>query len=217
MKCRNTIWLSLVCGITLACSPVLAQGPQQDAPPPPPNGQQPGARPSSPLPPLPSLSPGQRDAQRMISGPYRLTYTLTEMDGNKRVGSQRYAMILDSNAAPTHLNLGAKIPVYYSTHSSSYSYVDVGLKIDANLRQFANGIELFTKVAQTGLAQDPDSATTHASGGSGDADRTAPVIQQSQLETAALLTENRSTILGQLDQPGSTHSLRIEVELTRVQ
>ncbi|MGC2250672.1 MAG: hypothetical protein WA626_08350, partial [Acidobacteriaceae bacterium] len=108
MKQKNTFWFSLVCGMTLACFPVMAQGPQEGASaPPPPNGE----HSASPLPPLPHIDPDQRDAQRTISGPYRLTYTLTEMDGTKRVGSQRYAIVLDADARPSHLNLLSNIPV----------------------------------------------------------------------------------------------------------
>ena len=71
MKRKNAVLLLLVCGLTLACSPMLAQG-----------------------------------AQRAVAGPYRLTFTMTEMDGNKRINSQRYVVAADADAPPTDLRLG---------------------------------------------------------------------------------------------------------------
>ncbi|MHB1938225.1 MAG: hypothetical protein ACYCOR_16805 [Acidobacteriaceae bacterium] len=209
-KHKNAFWLSLVCGITLACSPVLAQGAQQDAPPPPPNGQQPGARPISPLAPLPRLGLDEWAEQRTVSGPYRLTYTLTEMDGTKRVGSQHYAIMLDADASPTNLRLGTKIPIETGASGANalpsqtqISYIDVGTNIQSKLRQFANGLELSSHVVQSAVDSPQSLLKT-------------PVIRQTDLQSTVLLNEDKPIVLGNADTPGSTHSLQIQVELTKV-
>ena len=209
MKQRNTFWFSLVCGMTLACFPVMAQGPQEGASaPPPPNGE----HSASPLPPLPHIDPDQRDAQRTISGPYRLTYTLTEMDGTKRVGSQRYAIVLDADARPSHLNLLSNIPVEVRASPSGSAKFGENMKeetrIDSNLRQFANGMELSTQIGQDSFAR----ATNEGSA----ADGTPPITRQSLLTSTVLLSPNKPVTIGQLDIPGSTHSLQIQVELSKV-
>lgn len=215
MKYRNAFWLSLVCGIALACVPVLAQGARQDAPPLPPNGQQPGTRPGSPLPPLPRLDPDQqRDAQRTILGPYRLTYTLTEMDGTKRIGSQHYTIMLDASPSKdwkwASLKLGTKIPIETGESKTNLSlqtqisYIDVGIDIRSTLGQFANGLELSSDVVQSAVDSPQSLLKT-------------PVIRQTDLQNTVLLNEDKSVILGNMDTPGSTHSLQIQVELTRVQ
>lgn len=209
MKQRNTFWFSLVCGMTLACLPVLAQGPQDGASAPPPRN---GVLPGSPLPPLPPLDPDQRDALRTISGPYRLTYTLTEMDGTKRVGSQRYAIVLDADARPSHLNLLSNIPVEVRASPNVSAKFGENMKeetrIDSNLRQFANGMELSTQIGQDSFAR----ATNEGSA----ADGTPPITRQSLLTNTVLLSPNKPVTIGQLDIPGSTHSLQIQVELSKV-
>jgi hypothetical protein len=202
-------WFSLICGMALACSPVLAQGPQDGAPAlPPPNPALPG----SPLPPLPHLDPDLRDAQRTISGPYRLTYTLTEMNGTKRVGSQRYAIVLDADARPSHLNLQSNIPVAVLASPGGSAKFRQNMKeetrIDSNLRQFANGMELSTQVGQDSFANGSDEGSA--------ADGTPPVTRQSLLASTILLSPNKPVTIGQLDIPGSTHGLQIQVELTKV-
>ena len=170
------------------------------------------AFPASPLPPLPPLDPDQRDAQRTISGPYRLTYTLTEMDGTKRVGSQRYAIVLDADARPSHLNLLSNIPVEVRASPNGSAKFGENMKeetrIDSNLRQFANGMELSTQIGQDSFAR----ATNEGSA----ADGTPPITRQSLLTNTVLLSPNKPVTIGQLDIPGSTHSLQIQVELSKV-
>jgi hypothetical protein len=206
MKYKNAFWLSLVCGITLACSPALAQGAHQDAPPPPPNGALPG----SSLPSLPPLNPEQRDAQRTISGPYRLTFTITEMDGSKKVNSQHYVVSGDADAPPTELKLGTKIPIETGASGagalpplSQITYIDIGLRINARLRKFANGLELSSNISQSAI----DSRETTLK---------SPVIRQTSLVSTVLFAEDKLTTLGIMDELGTTHRLQIEVEVTRI-
>lgn len=211
MKQRNTFWISLVSGIALVCLPVLAQGPQQDAPPPA-NPQQLGARPSSPLPPLPRLGNAEAaEARRTISGPYRLTYTLTELDGSKRIGTHRYTIVLDAgfDVPPAQLRLGSKVPLETgefqasSSAQTQISYIDVGLNIEASLRSFANGLELRSHVIQS--AVDPQQSLTKD-----------PVIRQTDFRSAVLLNEDKPLTIGNVDMPGTTHVLQIQVELTKI-
>jgi hypothetical protein len=243
-KSKLGLILSLAMGLAGTCAtaqptqPSLAPqpsmqpqaAPQPDAsqPPPAPQGMQPipppqGALPAPPPRPGPGAPPpppprddvAARDAQTTVSGPYRLTYTLTEMDGSKQLGSERYVVILDANSAPTHIDMGARIPVYSS--SGSYSYDHIGVRIRATLHRFANGLELITSLGQIELAPDGSSAA-HSSHEAQDVNkgRTVPVIRESQMDTVALLTENKPLVLGQLDKPNSTHSLQVTVNLTRV-
>jgi hypothetical protein len=218
MNSRNAFWISLVCGISLACSPVLAQGAPQDAPPPPPNGEQSGppsdgqagTRPG--LPPLPRLdNMDERDSRRTITGPYRLTYTLTEMDGNKRLGSHRYEIVLDAgwDIQPSQLRLGTKVPIETgefqanSSAQTTISYIDVGLNIEASLKQFANGLQLRSHVIQS--AVDPQQSVAKQ-----------PVIRQTDFRSDILLNEGKSLTIGNVDMPGTTHVLKIEVEVNKI-
>jgi hypothetical protein len=208
MKRKNAFWLSLVFAITFACAPMLVQAAPQDTPPPPPQALQD----MPPLPSPPRADQDQRDAQRTITGPYRLTYTMTEMDGTKRVGSQRYAIVLDADARPSHVNLQSSIPVeVISAPGFSSKHIDrmkEEARIDANLRQFANGMELSTQVQQDTFARGTNDGPA--------TDVLPPVTRESFLTTTVLLSENKPVTIGQLDIPGSTHVLQIQVELTKL-
>lgn len=214
MQLKYPLRLSLALAVGFATAPVLAHAAPQDGAPPPPPGQQGPQQPAPPPglrtqpPPPPWQAATERDAQRTIPGVYRLTYTLTEMDGSRRVGSQHYDVLLDADAPPTNLKLGTKVPLVTGGVESNnlmtqIQYIDVGLNINARLRQFANGLELRSHVEQSTL--DP-----------GQANQKDPVIRQTSLESTVLLNQNKPMVLGNLDTPGSTHSMQIQVELTRV-
>lgn len=203
MKRKNRFPLMLALALIFASVPVVGHAAQQkDVPPQPPQAAQ-------PAPPQPD-PPDQRDAQRTITGPYRITYTLTEMDGTKRVGSQRYAIVLDSGeeVPSADLRLGSKVPLETgelqgSSTSQTISYVDVGLSIEASLRSFANGHELRSHVTQSEV--DTQQSLTKD-----------PVIRETDFKSAVLLQENKPVIIGNVDMLGTTHVLQIQVELSKL-
>jgi type II secretory pathway component GspD/PulD (secretin) len=138
---------------------------------------------------------------------YRLTYTFTEIDGGKRVGTQHYSMIVIAGQR-TVMKQGNKVPIATGSFSekgsseaqTQFTYLDVGMNFDATLDPYANGARLRTKVEQLGVAEQVS--------GVGLQD---PIIRQSQLEGTAFLTPGKPVILGSMDVPGSTRHLDIEV------
>ncbi len=146
-------------------------------------------------------------AQKMIADldrpriVYRLTYTITEMDGGKQVGKQHF--VLTTSGAKTTLKLGSRVPIVTGSYDSGASksntqvqYQDVGLNIEASL----DGESLHTKIEQTsptgertaGLAQDP-------------------VIRQTVLDATATFAAGKPLVLGSMDIPGSTRHEDVEV------
>ena len=137
---------------------------------------------------------------------YRLVYTITETDDGKRIGSQHFAIIVVSGARTTFKN-GSKVPVQISssnlgnaTSKTEFTYLDVGLNIDASLDESVNGIRLRTKVERSSVAEE------RAGAGADD-----PMIRQTVLEGTSILTPGKQVILGSLDVPGSTRHLELGV------
>ena len=107
---------------------------------------------------------------------YRLTYTISEMDGGKRIGSQHFAMVLTSGQR-TQMKQGSKVPVVTGTNNkdsgtmeSAVSYLDIGMNFDATLEESANGVSLRSKVEQLSLAEEKSGRGGAGSGGSADVD-----------------------------------------------
>lgn len=137
---------------------------------------------------------------------YRLTYTATEMDGGKRVGTQHFALIVVSGQK-TSLRQGSKVPVVTGTYNPGSStaqtqvtYLDVGLNIDASLDESASGVRLRTKVEQSSIAEEKSGLGTQD-----------PVVRQTVLDGTSILTAGKPLVLGSLDIPGSTRHEDIDV------
>jgi hypothetical protein len=142
---------------------------------------------------------------------YRLTYTMTEKDGSKTIGLQRFSIIVASGSR-TDFKQGSRVPVAVNTNSSSggassdITYLDVGQEIDASLDGYFDGVRLRTKVTQSSIAEDKSGVGTQD-----------PVIRQTTLEGTSTLVQGKPVVLGSLDVPGSTRHQEVEVvsELVR--
>jgi hypothetical protein len=142
---------------------------------------------------------------------YRLTYTMTEKEGSKTIGLQRFSIIVASGSR-TDSKQGSRVPIAVSKNSSSgeanaeITYLDVGQEIEASLDGYLDGVRLRTKVVQSSIAEDKSSV------GAQD-----PVIRQTTLEGTSTLVQGKPLTLGSLDVPGSTRHQEVEVvsELVR--
>ena len=142
---------------------------------------------------------------------YRLTYTIAELDGQKRIGVQHFAMVVVSGQKTT-LRQGSKVPVATGSYNTGTSgsgpmgvqtqvtYLDVGLNFDATLDESVNGVRLRTKAEQSSIAEGVS--------GLGPQD---PIVRQTVLEGTAILTPGKPLMLGSLDVPGSTRHLDVDV------
>jgi type II secretory pathway component GspD/PulD (secretin) len=147
-------------------------------------------------------------AQKIISeldrpkSAYRVTYTFTDFDGGKRLGSQQYSLDV-MQGAHSELKQGTKVPIVtgsYSHDSSSSEtqtqFEDVGLKIEA----WTEGVQLHTHIERSSLSDEKS--------GVGPQD---PIIRETALQGLTLLHEGKPVVLGTLDVPGTGRRQQIEV------
>ena len=136
---------------------------------------------------------------------YRLTYTINESDGGKRLGSQRYTLIVTSGGR-SEFKQGSRVPLVTGTTNdgattqSSVTYVDVGLDIEAFADGSPDGVRVRSKVVQSSVAEEKS--------GMGAQD---PMIRQASLDGSSILALGKPLVLGALDMPGSTRHMDVEV------
>jgi type II secretory pathway component GspD/PulD (secretin) len=143
---------------------------------------------------------------------YRLTYTIAEIDGGKRVGVQHFAMMV-AEGQRTTLKQGSKVPIATGSYKAGVSsdvqtqvtYLDVGLNFDATLDETSTGAKLRTKVEQSSIAEGPSGVGP-----------LGPIVRQTVLEGTTYLTLGKPQVLGSLDIPGSTRHLDVEVMMEPV-
>jgi type II secretory pathway component GspD/PulD (secretin) len=143
---------------------------------------------------------------------YRLTYTLTESDGQKRIGTQHYTMIISAGQR-SQMKVGSKIPVATGSFSGTsatavqtqFQYVDVGMNFEATFVETATGGMLKTKVEQSSAEENK-----LISGVS------EPLMRQTVFEGSPVLVLGKPAILGSADITGSTRHEEIEVMVEEI-
>lgn len=142
---------------------------------------------------------------------YRLTYTVAESDGGKRIGVQHFSMVVVTGQR-VDLKQGDKVPVLtgsYSTEKNAeqtqFTYLDVGMNFSSTIDNFANGLRLRSKVEQSSIASQSNPAV------SGNKLNDDPVVRQSVLEGTSVITPGKPLTLGGIDIVGSTRHIDIEV------
>jgi type II secretory pathway component GspD/PulD (secretin) len=146
---------------------------------------------------------------------YRLTYTVSEVDGAKLVGTQHYSMVVVAGQQ-TQLKQGSKVPIATDSYKpaseakpgsvqTQFTYLDVGMNFDVTLDDFANGVRLNTTVDQSSVAEQTSIGGV-----------LEPVIRQTSLRSAAFLKPGQELTLGSIDIPGTARHLDIEVTMTNL-
>ncbi len=137
---------------------------------------------------------------------YRLTYTITDIDGGKRIGVQHFSTIAVEGQRSV-LKQVSKVPVVTGSYNNASSqaesqvtYLDVGLIFDATLASSGNGVSLRAKVERSSVAEERS--------GVGPQD---PVVRSTSVEGDSLLVPGKPVVLGSLDIPGSTRHLDVDV------
>ncbi len=137
---------------------------------------------------------------------YRLTYTLTETDGTKRIGTQHFAMIVVTGRK-TVLKQGSKVPIATGAYNADtprmdtqFQYVDVGVHIEASLEESVDGVKLDTRVDYSSLAEEKSGVGAQN-----------PIIRETSVEGTSILTPGKPLMLGSMDIQGGTRHLDVDV------
>jgi type II secretory pathway component GspD/PulD (secretin) len=145
---------------------------------------------------------------------YRLTYTITELDSGKTIGTEHLSMVV-VNGQHTSVKEGDKVPVATGSYSegnatpngvqTQFTYLDVGMNFDATLNEVEGGAVLKSKVEQSSLGQPSTIAGVQE-----------PVVRQTVLEGISVLTLGKPVMLGSIDVPTTTHRFDIAVVLEQI-
>jgi hypothetical protein len=153
------------------------------------------------------------EAEKTNAKAYRVTYTITELEGAKHIDTQHFTWTVNSQSGDSVIKLGSRVPVVTGSYNpdapaahTEITYLDVGLEISARLRDTDAGVQLYNRVVQSGVSEEQSTV------GKND-----PVVRQATLQNTAILTQGKPVVLGSLDVPGSTRHLDVEVVLRAVE
>jgi hypothetical protein len=149
------------------------------------------------------------DEEKVIK-PYRLDFSLNEMEDGKTINTRHYSMNLTQGEG-NEIKIGARVPV--TTGSSNnptttqYQYLDVGTRIDARLEALGGETKLHVNSEVSNLDTTTDQHLGPVS---------APIIRQIKIEGSTLLVVGKPILIGSVDDPNSKRQFQLEVTATKL-
>jgi hypothetical protein len=142
--------------------------------------------------------------QRKPIQPYRLDFSMSELENGKKINSRHYSMDLTAGSA-NEVKIGTRVPV--TSGPSQYQYLDVGTSIWANLREGGDDLQLEIRSDVSNLDMSP--AHDHDA-------LPAPIVRQIKINGSTLLITGRPIIIGTMDDPNSNREFQLEVIATKL-
>jgi hypothetical protein len=151
--------------------------------------------------PAPTGKPGLPGGTVGPLHPYRVDFTITELEDGKKINSRRYSMLLSAGSW-NEIKIGTRVPV--SPTTGSFQYIDLGTSI--NCRLIESGDD---------LAIDVHSDFSNISGPDGQ-HSSQPVIRQIRLEGNTLVSSGKPAVIGIVDDPNSDRQFQLEATVTKL-
>ena len=136
--------------------------------------------------------------------PYRLDFSVNELENGKKINSRHYSIDLTAGSA-NQIKIGTRVPV--ATGGSAWQYMDVGTNIWANLREGADDLQLEVRCDVSNL--DMDSGHDHNV-------VSAPIVRQIQINGSTLFVTGKVIVIGTVDDPNSNREFQLEVIGTKL-
>lgn len=203
MRKRNRIAISMmIMAMGLWCQPVWAQ-PQQATPP----GADQVDNSAGPA------NPATSDREKPIQ-PYRLDFSLNELDAGKKTNSRHYSMDLTAGSA-NEIKIGTRVPIETGVAraggganavNTQWQYVDVGTNIWAHLRESKDNSDNSQLEVRSDVSDIDKGAGNNF----------APIIRQMKFNGTTLLVTGRPIVIATMDDPNSHRQFQLEVTATKL-
>lgn len=146
--------------------------------------------------------------------PYRLDFSLVELQDGKPVNTRRYSMLLNVGDH-REIKIGTRVPVVSGGSSvnpavdTQYQYLDVGTRIDARLVQEHDG-DLTLAVGSEISNLDSDAGPVRPGS------MLPPIIRNMHIDGSTVITSGKAVVFGSVDDPNSPRQFELEVTATRL-
>src|SRR3954468_4059140 len=210
---RKTLALGLLLVVMLGCGGTLAVAPDESptsdpTKPPKPTKEENKTKPNQnqkPQKPKKEKTKSKPKQHKRPLQPYRLYFTLSELEAGKKINTRHCSMNLTAGSA-NEIKIGTRVPVSTGA-GSQFQYMDVGTNIWANLREVGNDLQLEVRSDLSSLDMSP--ARDHSNS-------SAPIVRQIQINGKTLLVTGKAITVGTIDDPNSNHEFQLEVTATRL-
>lgn len=147
--------------------------------------------------------------------PYRLDFSLSELDGGKKTNSRHYSMDLTAGSS-NEINIGTRVPIVSgrvtpesaanAMVNTQYQYVDIGTRIWAYLRENKDGGDDWQLEVKSEVSDIDKGARTDL----------GPIIRQMKFNGTTLLVTATPIVIATMDDPNSSRQFQLEVTVTKL-
>jgi hypothetical protein len=190
---RRTLAVGFALALMLGCGAILAVGQDESL-----TSSQPSAKAAI------QESRSKPDQHEKPVQPYRLDFTLSELESGKKINTRHCSMNVTAGST-NEIKIGTRVPV--STTGSQFQYMDVGTNVWANLREVGDDLQLEVRSDVSNL--DTSSMRDHSS-------TSPPIVRQIQINGKTLLVIGKTITVGTIDDPNSNHEFQLEVTAAKL-
>jgi hypothetical protein len=145
----------------------------------------------------------QAERQEKPADPYRLDFTINEIEDGKKVNTRQYSMDLNANDA-NEIKIGTRVPV--ELKQGEMQYIDVGTRIWSRVKERDNSLAVEVRAEISNFAV-PDQANRMNS---------MPLLRQMQINASTVTVPGRPTVVGSMDDPNSKRQFQLELTVTKL-
>ena len=202
---RKSIVFLVVMTIAVWCAVITAHGQDKDG----------AANESKPEKTVTQDTRQSGDQHATAVKPYRLEFSLNEIETGKKINTRHYAMNLTGGTAD-EIKIGTRVPVHTgpprdagaTVAGVNYQYLDVGTSIWALLRERGDDLQLEVKSEISNLDTD--------TGANRDNGWLPPIVRQIKISGTTLLVTGKPIVIGSMDDPNSNREFQLEVTATKL-
>ncbi|MGA9304615.1 MAG: hypothetical protein WBW31_04335 [Candidatus Sulfotelmatobacter sp.] len=147
-----------------------------------------------------SNTPKGTSASEKAVNPYRIDFSVNEMEDGKKINTRQYSMNLNAEES-NEIKIGTRVPVDTNTKQGEFQYIDVGTSIWCRLEERPNGLSIAVRAEISNFAM-PDQAR--------------PIIRQLSIKASTLAQLGKPMVVGSVDDPNSKRTFQLEVTVTKL-
>lgn len=156
--------------------------------------------------------PPKKEEAAPRATPLQLQIVLSRYQGEKKVSSLPYTLVLAANMSPARVRMGVQLPIQMGPVQGNVQYKDVGTNLDCNAAALDPGrFRVSCTFEQSSAYSAPASAAADAPMAAGTA--AAPLFRSFRSESTMILQDGQTSLHTSAADPVNGELLKAEVTL----
>lgn len=143
------------------------------------------------------------EQREKILQPYRVDFSLNEIEDGKKINGRHYAMNLNAGDR-NQIKIGTRVPVSQGPNRLEYQYMDVGTNIMCYLEERGDKVAIEVNTDVSNFSSPAEGENPH------------PVVRQIHINGSSAVIPGKPVVMGTVDDPNSKREFQLEVQVTKL-